>query len=412
MNIPRLRMQSKDNISYDMKNHSWFAQYNKVLYNSIDIFGENFMERLVIKPRADWQSQVESLGLSFHSPAGNTYWNEAACYRFRSNEIAEIKKSTNEIEKLCLHAVDHVIQKQRFREFSIPEHAQALIVESWQRGDRALYGRLDLSYDGTQPPKLLEYNADTPRCLLEASIIQRHWHKQVQSNTQQYNSIHEQLVEAWSNYGQGLIHVIGIESWPEDMAQLTYLANTIREAGLTSRQVSIEKIDWNGHDFVDTENTAIKTMFKLYPWEILIEEGYRTKAEQATLHIIEPIWKMILTNKALLVILWELFPNHPNLLPTFFDPKYIDGDYVMKALFGRQGQNITICSELGNITCEGSYHDGPFIAQQAHPLPKFDGNHAVIGSWLIAGESAGIGIREDDTPITRYLSRFVPHYFE
>jgi glutathionylspermidine synthase len=36
----------------------------------------------------------------------------------------------------------------------------------------------------------------------------------------------------------------------------------------------------------------------------------------------------------------------------------------------------------------------------------------VIGSWIIAGESAGIGIREDDSPITRDTSRFVPHRFD
>jgi glutathionylspermidine synthase len=30
---------------------------------------------------------------------------------------------------------------------------------------------------------------------------------------------------------------------------------------------------------------------------------------------------------------------------------------------------------------------------------------------VIAGQPGGIGIREDPTPITHNLSRFVPHYF-
>ena len=46
-----------------------------------------------------------------------------------------------------------------------------------------------------------------------------------------------------------------------------------------------------------------------------------------------------------------------------------------------------------------------------HALPAFDGNYPVIGSWIIGDDAAGIGIREDDTPITRNTSRFVPHYF-
>ena len=45
------------------------------------------------------------------------------------------------------------------------------------------------------------------------------------------------------------------------------------------------------------------------------------------------------------------------------------------------------------------------------PLPDFDGHHPVIGSWVIANQAAGIGIREDTSPITGNNSRFVPHYF-
>jgi glutathionylspermidine synthase len=43
--------------------------------------------------------------------------------------------------------------------------------------------------------------------------------------------------------------------------------------------------------------------------------------------------------------------------------------------------------------------------------PVFDRQHALIGSWVIAGKAAGIGMREDDALITTNASRFVPHYF-
>ena len=32
-------------------------------------------------------------------------------------------------------------------------------------------------------------------------------------------------------------------------------------------------------------------------------------------------WKSILSNKGALALLWELHPNHPNLLPTYIDPE-------------------------------------------------------------------------------------------
>ena len=49
--------------------------------------------------------------------------------------------------------------------------------------------------------------------------------------------------------------------------------------------------------------------------------------------------------------------------------------------------------------------------QALAPVPVFDGNHAVVGSWVVDGVSCGVGIRESDGPITDNLSRFVPHVF-
>ena len=38
-------------------------------------------------------------------------------------------------------------------------------------------GRFDWSWNGVDPPKLLEYNADTPSLLLESSNVSRHWYE-------------------------------------------------------------------------------------------------------------------------------------------------------------------------------------------------------------------------------------------
>src|SRR3712207_6949942 len=34
---------------------------------------------------------------------------------------------------------------------------------------------------------------------------------------------------------------------------------------------------------------------------------------------LEPLWKTLLSNKALLAVLWEMHPGHPNLLPAYLD---------------------------------------------------------------------------------------------
>lgn len=45
-------------------------------------------------------------------------------------------------------------------------------------------------------------------------------------------------------------------------------------------------------------------------------------------------------------------------------------------------------------------------------IPNFDGNFPIIGSWVIGQESAGIGIRENDSLITNNNSRFIPHLID
>src|SRR5437879_8526277 len=109
---------------------------------------------------------------------------------------------------MCLELVGHAIDDEQYlRRLRIPEAFWPLISESWHRDDASLYGRLDLSFDGRGPAKLLEYNADTPTSLLEASVFQWIWLEQsldrgiIAAPADQYNSVHESLIEAWRRLG-------------------------------------------------------------------------------------------------------------------------------------------------------------------------------------------------------------------
>jgi glutathionylspermidine synthase len=67
---------------------------------------------------------------------------------------------------------------------------------------------------------------------------------------------------------------------------------------------------------------------------------------------------------------------------------------------------------LGGQVHERRVRTGPRACLPGNaPLPCVDGNHAVIGSWIVGDHAAGIGMREDDTPITTDAARFLPHYF-
>ncbi|VDY63157.1 Bifunctional glutathionylspermidine synthetase/amidase [Shimwellia blattae] len=166
--------------------------------------------------------------------------------------------------------------------------------------------------------------------------------------------------------------------------------------------------------FTDLQDQVISNLFKLYPWEFMLREMFSTKLEDAGVRWLEPAWKSIISNKALLPLLWEMFPDHPNLLPAWFaDAEHPTMDkYVVKPLFSREGANIKIIENGTPIAeVDGPYGEEGYIVQQFHPLPKFGDSYTLIGSWLINDKAAGIGIREDRALITQDLSRFYPHTF-
>ena len=127
---------------------------------------------------------------------------------------------------------------------------------------------------------------------------------------------------------------------------------------------------------------------------------------------IEPSWKMILSNKAILPVLWQLYPNHPYLLKTYFNKGDLT-DYVKKPLLSREGANVEIIKGNQIIEkTEGDYGEEGYVYQQLINLPNFDNNYPIIGSWVIGQEAAGMGIRESNMLITNNTSRFIPHLIE
>jgi glutathionylspermidine synthase len=383
------------------------------------------MQRIACPERDDWRETAESCGFDFHTIDGERYWDERAYYAFTLKEIEiDIEDATTEIEAMCLELVERALDDDAIlTRLKIPQGFWPLLNESWQRDDGSLYGRLDLSFGGQGPAKLLEYNADTPTSIFEAAVFQWTWLEQaierriVPGRADQYNSIHERLIERWKELGHGRpLHLTGITGDAEDMGTLAYLADTAAQAGLAATLIDIEDIGWreDGGGFVDLDANDMALVFKLYPWEWMFKDAFGARLIETQTRWIEPPWKAILSNKGILPLLWEMFEGHPNLLPAFFedDPKAasLGPSFVRKPLLSREGANVSLVS--GGLTVseqQGPYGGEGFIRQALAPLPDFGGVFPVVGSWLVAHEPCGLSIREDATAITGNSSRFLPH---
>jgi glutathionylspermidine synthase len=371
------------------------------------------MQRIPIQPRCDYAQKLEAQGLSFH--AWDHYWREDACYCFSSQQIDVIEQATQELHRMCLQAVEHVIQHQRFAELHIPPTFWSAITDSFQRNDFSLYGRFDLAYDGIHSPKMLEYNADTPTSLLESAVCQWYWLEDVFPHEDQFNSVHERLVQQWARYRGQTIHFASLAEQEEDWVCITYLMDTAIQAGCFAEYIELENLGWNEFHpskyFLDQRDQPIQHVFKLYPWEWIMREPFGIYIPQSKTQMIEPLWKSILSCKGLLAILWELYPDHPNLLPAYFTPDHLTS-YAKKPLYSREGANVSLYDQGVLIAADaGPYGQEGYVYQALATIPSYEGWYPVLGTWIVGDQSAGMCIREDRSPITTNMSHFVPHYF-
>lgn len=360
---------------------------------------------------------MERFGLLYHTFQGEPYWFEAAHYELSAEEVDVLELATEELHRICLEAVDTVIRSRNFEPFRIQPALWEVIEWSWENQRPGLYGRFDLGWDGISAPKMFEYNADTPTALLEAAVIQWQWLQQIEPTADQFNSIYEGLIETW-----GVLDAAGrvpekkvwmaFDEETEDWMTVVCLQETAQQAGLEPESIILDDIGWN-HDrgrFVDLLDRDMTCIFKLYPYEWLVKDEFagaflNTYRENSWL---EPIWKMILSNKAILAVLWELFPNHPNLLPASLEPPADRRGTVRKPIFGREGANVTVD---GGPETAGGYGAEGFVYQAKLDVPTHDGYHPVFGSWVIGDEPRGIGIRESLSFVTDDKAHFVPHLF-
>ena len=401
------------------------------------------MERRRLEVREGWVDIVTDQGLVYcwtEQPDGTerAYWDESACYAFRAAEVDELERTAVELWDLCIAAGDHMLAHDWLARMGVPAEAHDLIRRSWDTEPPAIYARFDLRYDGTGPAKLLEFNADTPTSILESAAIQWFWLEDRFPDADQWNSLHERLVAKWRDIAaswkpDGPLHVCWTEAQDsgEDLMNVGYLAETARQAGLDVVVLPIEELGWDYDQerFVDLECEPVRMLFKLYPWEWIFEDPFGPMALE-TLWVdpmsggdphhgrgtiwVEPIWKALWANKALLAALWEVAPGHPNLLPAYLDGPHDLVNFAVKPLLGREGANVSLVRD-GKLVAQGAdqgYGGEGMVHQGLAELPQFDGGRPVLGVWLVDGQPAGLGVRESDSLITDNLSRFVPHLID
>ncbi len=380
-----------------------------------------------IKPRDSWQERLCELGFDFYEVSdSHPYWDESQFFQVTMDQVNEIDRVSEELHLLFIDAVKYVFDNDLLHLFGVPERHHELLKQSFLNDPSYLYGRFDFAWDGANPAKVLEYNSQTPTSLFEASVAAWDWMKQnvdkglLPSDSDQFNLLDEQLITQFSYLKvtkkpvTPVLHFVCDEGSSEDRRTVTYLAACAEDAGWETVIIDVSDIHLTvDNQFADHNKKVIQNLFSLYPYEFALFDEYADYIKDSGCKFIEPLWKVILSSKALLPILWKLNPNHPNLLACYFagdeNSKKLKRR-VTKPIYSREGANISI--EFEGEVIEGSdgfYGDEGYIHQEYAPLAKFNNGYCVIGSWLIGKVGCGISFRESNKLITNDVSRFVPH---
>lgn len=370
------------------------------------------MKRIQVNKSEDLQKQFNNSGFDYHSG----YWNFNAFYQFDIKEVDYIEDSTNELQAMTNELVAEIINKGDYPLYNFTTLQKTLIEKSFKNKHFSVFGRMDLGY-AQGKVKLFEYNADTPTTLPESANYQ--WiAAEAHGFNDQFNSIYDKLIALWKKAPpfKKIYFTTNADASTEDWQNIHYMLLTAYEAGRNTSSIDIESIGFDSatNKFVDVNLEGIDAVFKLYPWEYMIQDEFAQKIMLTSTEFIEPPWKMLISNKIFLVHLWSKFKNHPLLLETHLLDGNIVNDtkkWMAKPILGREGINVYEYKKNTSPDIkvyDESYSNQSNIIQEAFNVDLFDGMTPVIGSWIVGDESCGMGIRED-RGITTNRSLFTPH---
>lgn len=390
------------------------------------------MQRQTIAPRAQWEAALDDYAYGPAARPAAGLWDESAYYRFSAAEIDRIEAVANELYAMVVEAVGHVVDRRLYGLLGLDPAVAKLVEKAWsafRRGGAtavqhsSLLTRLDLAQDAQGDIKLLGCHADGPGGLFTTSIVQWNWKEARFPDADQFNGLHEATTARLQRMSAGVpgrqhLHLACATPDAPRQGELAYFAALAEEASIDTTVMGLQDIGWDGHRFRDLDDAEMRWLFKLYPWEALMADAYGQHLPTAGMDVLEPAWTLLASNHGLLSVLWELYPEHPNLLPA----SLTEGDLAGKPLVERRSllgldrparrltRGGTVVYDTGAAVNPGGYvYLAP--APAAGVVSGAAGRTAVLQVWIVGDSAYGMGVRESRDPVIDADAAMVPHLF-
>ncbi|MGB5917699.1 glutathionylspermidine synthase family protein [Arcobacter sp.] len=376
---------------------------------------------------------LESIGFVWHTDEDETSYIADQIVQVSEKEANAYYEATNELYDMFCEAGDYVIENNLFHEINIPFNLVNIIKESWENDVHwHLYSRFDLAGGIDEKPiKLIEFNADTPTAVFETAIIQ--WAMLKANNldeASQFNNLYDALkdnfkriitmeddIEKFEEFYKDLgwkILFSSIASSGEDINTTKLLQHIATEAGFNTDFEYIDKVQFNDEG-IFKDDVNFEFWFKLIPWEnIAIDENELALILEDIVAnkkaiIFNPAYTLMFQSKGFMKILWDLYPNHPLLLETSFEP-LVGKKQVEKRCFGREGANVAIINSDNSLDMktDGDYEGFKAIYQEYVELPTDENGDSYQAGVFYAYEACALGFRKGGK-ILNNMSKFVGH---
>ena len=378
---------------------------------------------------------LESIGFYWHTDEDKSPYVADELVVVTQNEADKYYEATNELYDMFVEAGEHVIENDLLHEIGIPFNLIDMVKQSWENDIHwHLYGRFDLAggVDGKQI-KLIEFNADTPTALFETAIVQWALLKcNGMDERSQFNNTYEAIKENFKrlvvlggntedfakNYDGWKILFSSVKGSIEDENTTKLLQAAANEAGFSTDFAFADEVEFDGKEGVFKGEQNFEYWFKLIPWEnIGIDEGNLALMlseimDNQKVIILNPAYTLMFQSKAFMKILWDLYPNHPLLLETSYEP--LQGKkQVEKRVFGREGANTVILDEKNHVIAQedGEYENFAPIYQEYVELNTDEKGESYQAGVFYAYEACGLGFRRGGLILNNY-SKFVGHVIE
>lgn len=392
----------------------------------------------------DWLDQSPA-SLAYIARDGGHMVDEADATKYAYYKISEsvhnqIRDATSELHLLFVHATEHVLLNptKYWHLFDFPADYWPMALKSFEKKELSLAGRFDFSISD-RGVKCYEYNADSASCLYECGFMQDafmkacHLDEGIDGGAETASAV----TAAWKSRFENaeiknpVVHFMCDSSDTEELYHMEYMIQLAKAGGVVCKIIS----NLNGTKFsdegyiLDRDGERIHHLWKTWSYTTLLSQlesqgPVRAAGDSVRLidlcfsehvGVIEPVWTAITANKAILPVLYELFPLCPYLLESSMkltaSLKKAAG-YVTKPISGRCGENVTLHINKpeefdlagpgfdeddpeGILASDGRFDECPLVYQELCPLIRINEAFIQINTFCAGGRYAGTVLRVD-----------------